>query len=393
MMAPGVADRREDAIGVTRAADVRLQAEPTAAADVRCVVVDSAWAFSALRSEWSSLLRASASASPFLTWEWLHTWWTHLRGSSQLRMVAVRAGTELIAVAPFRMTTGTAYLPCLDMLATGDAGSDYLDVIVRRGREAEALLAIEQFVRSQRTTIRLTHLGPSAVANDLADRLDARGWTRTTTAGGTCPYIPLAGQTWDSYLATLGSSHRANVRRRIRALEQKFDVRFERVTGEAQRREALDKLVQYHENRFVDGGSAFSSEPLRAFHDEVTRRALDRGWLRMFVLRLDGAAVAVMYGFLYNGTFYFFQHGFDEQYQQHSIGLVLMALSIRAAIDEGAGEFDKLWGVEPYKFLWARHTRELRNIILFPSRVGGHLHRGLFHARRRAKALIRRYVS
>ena len=37
----------------------------------------------------------------------------------------------------------------LHMLATGDAGSDYLDVIVRRGREAEALLAIEDFVRAQ----------------------------------------------------------------------------------------------------------------------------------------------------------------------------------------------------------------------------------------------------
>ena len=382
MTAPGVAERRQDIGG-----DVER------ARQTRCLVLDSAWAFSALRPEWSSLVRASASASPFLTWEWLHTWWTHLSGSSQLRMLAVRSGTELIAVAPFRMTAGTAYLPCLDMLATGDAGSDYLDVIVRRGREADALTAIEQFVRSQRTTLRLTHLGPSAVADLLADRLHAGGWARTTTAGGVCPYIPLAGHTWDSYLATLGSSHRANVRRRIRALEQTFDVRFERVTTEAQRREALSRLFEYHEHRFDEGGTAFSTEQLRAFHDDLTRRALDRGWLRMFVLRVDGAAVAVMYGFLYDGTFSFYQHGFDERFQQHSIGLVLMALSIRAAIDEGAGEFDMLWGTEPYKFLWARHTRELHNLLLFPPAFGGYLHRGLFHARRQAKALIRRYVS
>jgi CelD/BcsL family acetyltransferase involved in cellulose biosynthesis len=382
MIAPGIAERRQGG---------GLHVEQ--ATDIHCLLIDSAWSFSALRPEWSSLLRASASASPFLTWEWLHTWWTHLGGSSRLRMVAVRAGTELIAVAPFRAATGTAYLPCLDMLATGDVGSDYLDVIVRRGREAEALPAIEQFVQSQRTTLRLTHLGPSAVANLLADRLHASGWARTTTAGGTCPYIPLAGHTWDSYLATLGSSHRANVRRRIRALDQKFDVRFERVTGDTQRREALAKLFEYHDRRFDERGTAFGTDDMRAFHDELTRRALDRGWLRMFVLRLDGAPVAVMYGFLYDGTFYFYQHGFDEQFQQHSIGLVLMALSIRAAIDEGAGEFDMLWGVEPYKFLWARQTRELRTLLLFPPRIGGQIHRGLYHARRQAKALIGRYVS
>jgi len=272
MIAPGIAERRQDG---------EWHVEP--APDTSCLLIDSAWSFSALRPEWSSLLRASASASPFLTWEWLHTWWTHLGGSSRLRMVAVRAGTELIAVAPFRAATGTAYLPCLDMLATGDVGSDYLDVIVRRGREAEALPAIEQFVRSQRTTLRLTHLGPSAVADLLADRLHASGWARTTTAGGTCPYIPLAGHTWDSYLATLGSSHRANVRRRIRALEQKFDVRFERVTADTQRREALAKLFEYHDRRFDERGTAFGTDDLRAFHDDLYphRRAFARfaAWL------------------------------------------------------------------------------------------------------------------
>lgn len=357
--------------------------------ETHAAVIDSAWAFTALRPEWNSLLRASAAASPFLTWEWLHTWWQHLSGSSQLRMLAIRAGTELVAVAPFRMTTGAAHLPCLEMLGTGVAGSDYLDVIIRRGWESEALSAIEQFVQSQNTTLRLTHLGPSAAAERLAGRLAERGWTPATTPGGTCPFIPLAGHTWDSYLATCGASHRANVRRRLRALEQKFDVRFERVTTEDARREGLSTLMQYHGRRFEARGTAFNGEASRAFHDELTRRALDCGWLRMYVLRLDGTPAAVMYGFLYDQTFSFYQHGFDDQYQQQSIGLVLMALSIRAAIDEAAIEFDMLWGVEPYKFLWARDRRELRNIHLFPASLAGRLHRHLLHTRRRTAAFIR----
>jgi CelD/BcsL family acetyltransferase involved in cellulose biosynthesis len=362
-------------------------------------VIDSPWGFTALRPEWNALLRASGSASPFLTWEWLHTWWRHLNEPSRLRMLTVRAGADLIAVAPFRLTTGTAHLPCLEMLGTGDAGSDYLDIIVRRGWEADALDAIEQFVESQQTPLRLTHLGPSAIAEHLASRLVKRGWAQTTTAGGTCPYIPLAGRTWESYLATLGSSHRANVRRRLRALEQKFKVTFARVATEGERRDALPILMRYHGRRFDARGTTFATAPLRAFHDELTKRALDRGWLRMYVLRLDGAPAAVMYGFFYDGTFYFYQHGFDDQYQQHSIGLVLMALTIRAAIDEGAAEFDMLWGVEPYKFLWARDRRELRNIHLFPASLAGRLHRHLFHARaalaawlRRAKPLVGSHV-
>ena len=50
--------------------------------ETQVAVIDSARGFAALRSEWNALLEASASASPFLTWEWLHTWWSHLSDAS-----------------------------------------------------------------------------------------------------------------------------------------------------------------------------------------------------------------------------------------------------------------------------------------------------------------------
>ena len=56
-------------------------------------------AFAALRNEWSDLLQSSASSSPFLTWEWLYAWWTHFGDSNGLRLLVVRAGAELIAIA------------------------------------------------------------------------------------------------------------------------------------------------------------------------------------------------------------------------------------------------------------------------------------------------------
>ena len=358
------------------------------AGEIRAVRIDSTWRFTELRSAWDALLQSSEAASPFLTWEWLHPWWTHLSGSSRLQLLKVNAGNRLIAIAPFRATTGVARLPCLDLLGTGEAGADYLDVITRSGFEAEALDAIEQFAVAQRTALRLTHLASSAAVAGLVNRLQRRGWAQVTTPGGICPYISLADHTWDSYLGTLGASHRANVRRRLRALEQNFDVQFEQVIGDGARRDALERLTHYHRCRFDSRGTAFSTAAHCAFHHEVTQRFLERGWLRMFVLRLNGATAAVMYGFFYNRTFYFYQHGFDDSYQQYSIGLVLMALSIRSALEEGAAEFDMLWGTEPYKFLWARQTRELLNIHIFPPHLGGQLHRSLFYARRRLSGLI-----
>jgi CelD/BcsL family acetyltransferase involved in cellulose biosynthesis len=185
------------------------------------------------------------------------------------------------------------------------------------------------------------------------------------------------------------------VRRRIRALGQQFDVRFALVTTDAERREMLTRLAGYSEKRWEgEGGtSAFATPAVRAFQDEVTRRALERGWLRMYVLRLDGEAAAVMYGFQYGGRFYFYQHGFDDRYKPQSAGLVLMGLTISAAIDEGAREFDMLWGVEPYKFLWAREARVLQRIELFPLHLSGTIHRHAVEANRSVRRLARRVLS
>ena len=377
---------------VTTALRLRSDAAASAIA-VECI--DDHWRFTALRPEWNELLRASTADCPFLSWEWLHSWWKHLGGASALRVVTVRSGEELIAIAPLRESAAPiAWFSTLEFLGTGEAGSDYLDVIVRSGREAEAIAALAQFAASRNTTLRFDHLPPTSMAAELAQRLSTEGWASSDAPDGTCPFIRLTGHTWDSYLATIGSAHRANVRRRLRGLEQKFQTRFEQVTTEPERAEALDALARFHDNRYDSrgGSTAFSSPSLRAFHDEVTRRGIDRGWMRLYVLRLNEAVAAVMYGFSYNRTFYFYQHGFDSQYQQHSVGLAVMALTIQAAIDEGLQEFDFLWGVEGYKSLWSQDSRLLRRVQLYPAGLGGRLHRHATRANRHVRALARRVI-
>ena len=358
--------------------------------------IDTAWGLTTLRPQWNSLLRASAADGPFLTWEWLHAWWTHLGGTASLKIVAVRDGSELIALAPFNVAPhALPWFSRVEFLGTGHAGSDYLDLIVRSGREADAVRAIARFLKSQKMTVRLARLPEMSLGAQLANRLTSDGWVASTAPDGVCPLIPLAGHTWDSYLATLGSAHRANVRRRLRGIEQQFQTRFELVTTEAGRKRALDAMAAFHERRFQSSGgsTAFMTPAVRAFQDEATRRALDRGWLRMYVLRLNDEAAAVMYGFFYGRQFYFYNHGFDDRYARHSIGLVLMALTIRAAIDEGAQAFDLLWGTEPYKSLWARETRTLRRIHLFPPHAAGRIHRRAVEARRRLGRLVRRVLT
>jgi CelD/BcsL family acetyltransferase involved in cellulose biosynthesis len=371
-------------------------ADSSALTELSVEVVDTAWGFTCLRPRWNELLHDSDADNPFLTWDWLHAWWAHLRGTSGLRIVVVRSGEKLVAIAPFCLATAPLYwFSRLEFMGGGYAGSDYLDLIIRRGYERESVDAIAGYLKTEKLSVRLNHLPPTSFAARLADELAQDGWSTTDAADGMCPVIPLAGHTFDSYLGTLGSSHRANVRRRLKAMGQQFDMRFERVTSAGERREMLAALSRFHDRRYSDrgGSTAFSTQEVRAFHDEVTRRAHERAWLRMYVLRLNGEIAAVMYGFFYGGRFFFYQHGYDEKYKANSVGLVLMALTVRAAIEEGAREFDMLWGVEPYKFLWARDSRTLRRVELFPVHFGGTLHRHAIEARRGVSQLARRVLA
>ena len=353
-------------------------------------------AFAALRSEWSELLRSSASNNPFLTWEWLYAWWTHFGNSGGLRLLVVRSGETLIAVAPLRLVSPTLYwFSRLEFLGTGAAGSDYLDVIVRRGHEDEAVDALTDFLTSRQLTLRLTHLPPASIVAQLAERLAAAGWASAAADDGTCPVVDLRGHTFDSFLGSIGASHRANIRRRLRALERQFDVRFERITTDDDRQAALAALAVFHNRRYADrgGSTAFASPAARAFHEDASHRALTSGWLRMYRLTLNGATAAVMYGFHEGGRFYFYQHGYDERYAANSVGLVLMALTIKAAIGEAATEFDMLWGTESYKSLWARRASVLQRVDLYPVHLGGAVQRHAVEARRGVAGLARRVFS
>jgi len=328
--------------------------------------------FAGLAAEWDALVAESASDNLFLTWEWLHTWWRHLSGRRRLFLVVLRHHGELVAVAPLCLAPAQLQrlLPfrSLQFLGTGTVGSDYLDLIVRQGWEDEAASALAEHLRSERAMLELRQLRREAVAWRLSERLGPEGWACRQARTDVCPVVPLAGHTWASYLATLGAAHRYNLQRRLRNLERQFTVECASVTAEEGRGPALARLIDLHQARWRErgGSDVFASPGLLSFHEELTRLALSKGWLRLLELRLDGRPAASLYGFRYRDAFLFYQSGLDPAFVKLSVGLAMMGLAIKSALEEGAAEYDLLHGGEAYKFLWAREARELGRLELYP---------------------------
>jgi CelD/BcsL family acetyltransferase involved in cellulose biosynthesis len=359
-------------------------------------------AFAALGPEWTELLEASDSDGFFLTWEWLSTWWKHLAEKRQLLLLTVRSDAKLLAIAPFTLRPATLNrvppLRCIEFLGSGIAGSDYLDVIVRRGRESEVARALAGYLARDTRMLALARVpsGRSSV-QALAARLGSLGWSVWETRNETCPVVRREGPDWSTYLQSLGAEHRYGFRRKVKRLTQRYQVRLDAVRSEEERREAMRLLIALHQARWRErgGSEAFSSEALIAFHDEVSALALRRGWLRLFVLRLDGRPAAALYGFRYRDVIYFYQSGFDPALSKgkDSVGLVTIGLSIESAFAEGADEVDLLHGDEAYKFHWAQGARELSRIELYPPGTRGLFYRGTVGLTRTARRIARGFLG
>ena len=357
--------------------------------------------FEKLRNEWSELLEASDSNCLFLTWEWLHTWWQHLSEGRRLFILTVRDGGQLVGIAPLALRARRLirFLPfsALELLGTGSVGSDYLDVIVRRGVEERTVRTLAEYLAARKRMLDLSQFnkGSVAIAPALARRLRERGWKSREALFQICPFIDLSEHSWASYLATLDWEHRHNFKRRLRQITKQFAVGFDSVVSEAQRREALDALLNLHDMRWRErgGSNAFHTPGLRAFHEEMSRLALQRGWLRLFLLRLDGQPTGSLYGFLYDRRFYFYQQGFDPRYEKYSIGLLMTGLTIQRAIEERAKEYDFLRGDERFKFHWAVAARPLGRLELYPPGARGSLSHHAMRLRGAVRSASRRLLS
>lgn len=352
--------------------------------------------FRALRSEWTALLDACSSNCVFVSWEWMFAWWLHLADGRQLNIVLVRRDGELIAIAPLALPSCglLSLLPLcrLEFLASGTVGSDYLSLLIRHGHEDVALKQLADCLSKSGHVLEFARVEKSSLLMvNMALQLGQSGWQVRSQTTNHAPYIKLAGLDWDSYLGTLNRTHRSDVEKKTKKLQKVFAIDFSTANTEEERQLALQTFIDMHLQRWsTQGGSnAFDSRELVAFHHELSALALEKGWLRLHTLNLDGVAAASLYVFSYHGVCYYYQAAFNQEFSKYSVGMLMLAFCIRHALGEHLAEFDLLHDDEEYKYLWAHEERELIRLELFPPSIAGRVSRQAVLVKSALKRLLR----
>jgi CelD/BcsL family acetyltransferase involved in cellulose biosynthesis len=207
----------------------------------------------------------------------------------------------------------------------------------------------------------------------VADRLGgAEGWARltgaTVLASEPSPTLAIDGRGWEEFLTSKSKNFRDQVRRRERKLAKTHDLAF-RLSDSARLDEDMSTLLRLHSARWEDASAAFDPE-LEAFHRDFARVALERGWLRLWLAEVDGAPVAAWYGLRYADCDCFYQSGRDPAWDEHSVGFVLLAHTIRAAFEDGMREYRFLRGGDAYKGRFADGDPRVETAVLGRGSLG-----------------------
>jgi peptidoglycan/xylan/chitin deacetylase (PgdA/CDA1 family)/CelD/BcsL family acetyltransferase involved in cellulose biosynthesis len=337
--------------GVGRSTGPATKAVDRAAARQRAPVRLEAAGLESLEQEWKQL--AKRTGNVFASWEWASLWWRHFGSGRRPLVVACRSADDrLVGILPLYLWVSR---PLRILRFIGHGAGDQLGPVHAPGDREVVADALREALARIRWGI---FVGEQLPADEgWSDRLRGRALVRE---GSPVLRAPAGG--WDGFLAGRSANFRQQLGRRERNLARRHRVRFHLVQDGNELPAAMDKLFALHGLRWQQGSSAF--QPRADFHREFAAVALERGWLRLWLLQLDEHTVAAWYGFRFGQVESYYQAGRDPAWDHLSVGFVLLAHSIREAFRDGAVEYRFGRGHEPYKYRFADWDPGLETIAL-----------------------------
>lgn len=316
----------------------------------------------ALRSQWVKLVESMAYPSPFVSPDWVLTALESNDEKWQAYFVQVRRANELVAILPlYRVKTSLIK----ELRYIGDCYyPDPLGLCCREEDRGECIKIIRDFFEHVKDWDVL-HL--RWLLNDEASKWQNNG--TTVKKSSVAPFIHLSG-TFQDYL----SEYKKKINFVIRKVK-KFDKQegHYHFTQSAEKcKELLDWLFYLHNQRSSERGikSSFSGSDIIAFHSSLIDICGD---LYFHWLTLDDDIIAVLYGFIFQGRFFYYQISHDPKMGHLSPGAVLLYKAVEQCCEINIKEFNFLQGDEDYKWKWTKNSRDLYTVEMYNGTFAGRL--------------------
>lgn len=340
-------------------------------------IINETDGFFRLEEEWNELLAKSCSDTIFLRWEWLYHWWLAYGDDvGELFIVLAREDEKLVGIAPVYLHKQLrGFYREIRFLGSNVVCSDYLDFILRKGREQEVLTEILAVFVKNNKLWDAAHFTDIPALSGSVPYIEGFFKTHKVMIDReytVCPYLDLS-SSWESIYASYASVLKNTIKRKVSQFEKLSQAGYEEISSAAEMKEAFPRFLELNASRLKEKKikSPFRDKSFLSFHENIIFELGNKDMAKLCFLKAEGDYIAGMYLLTYNGVYYYYQSGLDPSWQQISPGALLFHYCIRSAQGKGIREFDFLQGDESYKRQWTPRQRVNIRISVFNRNMRG----------------------
>jgi CelD/BcsL family acetyltransferase involved in cellulose biosynthesis len=331
--------------------------------DLRVEVITTGEGLVGVRHHWDDL--AVRRRAPYMAPAWCLAWWRNVAPEdAELRVITVRAGGEVIAVAPFYCTTargvvryrmlGTETFPRAQPLAqpgTEQAAAAGIVAALRDARPAPDLVELDGIERESPWPGLLTSHWSPRVKVVLTQSMPAFAATLATDL--------------DTWLAGKGRNFRKQARRHRRRLEER-QVVF-RLAGIDESAERLADFERLHQARFqFRGGSAVLDERVMGMLRESAPELMETDRFRLHLVEHRGRVISAEVVLAAGGEAASWLGGFDDAWAREQVSMQGLIAALDHAMRHDDTRLDFGPGAQSYKQRFCDQEEQLDWMTLYP---------------------------
>jgi len=309
-------------------------------------------------SEWEDLLRASPTNTIYLTPQWQQVWWDYYGTNRELAGFYVDDSGLLMAVASLAKKGDEV------TFIGGPDTFDYNDFLVRPGFESKFFpTLLDELMSDDVKSMTLCSLQEdSPTLKYLPDLAETHGFVVTVIEEDVSPGLVLP-ETWEVYLSQLSKKDRHELRRKFRRLEALDNWEWYYLKSAVDIENRLDDFLRLMRMSAPEKEEYMTVERESFFRSMAVKMAC-LGLVKLFFLEIDGVPVAASLCFDYGLSRLLYNSGYDPEMSFYSVGLLMNAICLKDAIEQGDAYFDFLRGSEPYKYHLGGENHTLYQMVV-----------------------------
>jgi hypothetical protein len=332
------------------------------------------------RDVWKTLVSSMKTPSFFCTWEWVYSWWEYY-GDLYVPVIMFIYDDEVLkGILPLALhiSSDTLRTRTLSYCTSVELSPDHIDLISSDSYAEHCIEAVIGFLNAEYREWDVLMVSLVSDESNIFTAINGKsfGLKSDISQNSVSPYISISGSFEEFMCGVDGNIRNAIIRKQKKLNAQGFKYSLYEYNEISQ---GLRDLFHLHELRAKSKNikSSFTGQKLFDFHSDLLMRTDGEGkpWLRF--IENNGKVISAFYGFSFGDRLFYYQIGFDPEWEQYSPGTILMYEVIKEAFSKGYREFDFLRGNEAYKTSWTKIQRPLYSISIYNKTLRADVYRNI----------------